>query len=334
MTSLLHIDALTVAYPTRRRRPERPAVDSVTLAIAAGESVGLVGESGSGKTTIGRAVLGLVAPSGGQITFDGADITTLPAGKRGALAAQIQVVFQDPVGSLNPLRTVGQSLLEPVAELRQLSPEEMLSRVADVLERVGLPRDAMNRYPHQFSGGQRQRIAIARALAVEPRLIVCDEPVSALDVSTQAQVLNLFDRLRRDFGLSYLFIGHNLPVVRHVCQRLVVLYQGQVMETGPADVVTASPWHPYTQALVAAAPVADVAQQRQRRESRRLLLAAAKSTGRTDTGCPFAARCPHTAPVCNERRPAMVTIGPSGVACHRYDETSGHPSIVPGRSVP
>src|ERR1700722_17359564 len=210
MTSLLQIDALTVTYPTRRRRPGRPGGDSVALTIAAGESVGLVGESGSGKTTIGRAVLGLVAPSGGQITFDGADITMLPAGKRGALSAQVQVVFQDPVGSLNPLRTVGQSLLEPVAELRQLSLEEASGRVADVLERVGLPRDAMNRYPHQFSGGQRQRIAIARALAVEPRLIVCDEPVSALDVSTQAQVLNLFDRLRRELGLSYLFIGHNL----------------------------------------------------------------------------------------------------------------------------
>jgi oligopeptide/dipeptide ABC transporter ATP-binding protein len=328
MTPILEIDGLTVVYPTRQRRTGRPAVDGVTLAITQGESVGLVGESGSGKTTIGRAVLGLVVPQHGQITFDGTDITNRPAGHRGALSAQVQVVFQDPVGSLNPVRTVGQSLLEPISQLRQLTSNEVVSRVAHVLELVGLPPDAINRYPHQFSGGQRQRIAIARALAVEPRLIVCDEPVSALDVSTQAQVLNLFDKLRRELGLSYLFIGHNLAVVRHVCQRLVVLYRGQVMETGPADFVTDSPWHPYTQALVAAAPVADVSQQRQRRKARRSLLTPAKVGVPTDAGCPFAARCPFTAPVCLARRPAMVNIGPSGVACHRYDEASGHPSMV------
>jgi peptide/nickel transport system ATP-binding protein len=328
MTPLLQIDDLTVVYSSRRWKPGRPAVDAVTLAVGAGESVGLVGESGSGKTTIGRAVLGLVPPNRGQISFDGTDITHIPAGQRGVLSAQVQVVFQDPVGSLNPIRTVGQSLLEPISQLRHLTSMEAVSRVAHVLERVGLPHDAMNRYPHQFSGGQRQRIAIARALAVEPRLIVCDEPVSALDVSTQAQVLNLFDKLRRDLGLSYLFIGHNLAVVRHVCQRLVVLYQGQVMETGPADFVTDSPWHPYTQALVAAAPVADVNRQRQRRDARRSLLTTVKSGVPSDLGCPFATRCPYTAPVCIERRPAMVTIGPSGVACHRYDEASGHPSRV------
>jgi oligopeptide/dipeptide ABC transporter ATP-binding protein len=326
--TLLEIDEVTVVYPNRRRRTGRPAVDGVTLAIAQGESVGLVGESGSGKTTIGRAVLGLVVPRYGQITFDGTDITHMPAGQRGALSAQLQVVFQDPVGSLNPVRTVGQSLLEPISQLRQLPSEAAIGRVVGVLERVGLPPDAMNRYPHQFSGGQRQRIAIARALAVEPRLIVCDEPVSALDVSTQAQVLNLFDQLRRELGLSYLFIGHNLDVVRHVCQRLVVLYRGQVMETGPADSVTESPWHPYTQALVAAAPVADVVGQRQRREARRSLLTAVETDAPLEAECPFAARCPYAAPVCIESRPAMVNIGPSGVACHRYDEASGHPSIV------
>jgi len=285
-------------------------LDGVTLAIPAGKSVGLVGESGSGKTTVGRAVLGLVTPHRGQITFDGTDITTLPAGRRGTLSAQVQVVFQDPVGSLNPLRTVGQSLVEPLAELRQLSHDQALARVAHMLHRVGLPHDAMDRYPHQFSGGQRQRISIARALAVQPRLVVFDEPVSALDLSTQAHVLNLIDQLRRELGPSYLVIGHNLAVVRHVCQRLVVLFQGQVMETGPADLVTGSPWHPYTQALVAAAPVADVARQRQRREGRRVLLTASTPTSRTDTGCPFTARCPYTGPVCIPRRPAMVSIGP------------------------
>jgi oligopeptide/dipeptide ABC transporter ATP-binding protein len=331
VTSLLEVDDLGVVYPVRGRQPPgRPAVDGVTFRIAEGESVGLVGESGSGKTTVGRAVLGLVSVRTGRITFDDSDLTGRRAGDRGALSAQIQAVFQDPMGSLNPVRSVGQSLTEPLAELGDVSRAEAHQRVVEVLDRVGLSSDAMDRYPYQFSGGQRQRIAIARALAVRPRLVVCDEPVSALDVSTQAQVLNLFDRLRRELDLSYLFIGHNLAVVAHVCQRLVVMFRGQVMETGPADRVTDNPLHPYTQALVAAAPVADVGRQRQRRDARHLLLARPDHQVPDDAGCPFADRCPHASMVCIERRPALVALDPSAVACHRYDPSSGHPSPVAG----
>jgi peptide/nickel transport system ATP-binding protein len=270
-------------------------------------------------------VLGLVSPAEGRVTFDGTEVTHLPAGSRGALASEIQVVFQDPYSTLNPSRTVGQSLLEPIAAAGTVSADTP-QRITDLLSRVGLSGDVRDRYPRQFSGGQRQRIAIARALAISPRLIVCDEPVSALDVSTQAQVLNLLDELRREMGLSYLFIGHNLSVVRHVCQDLVVLFDGQVMETGPSDLVTETPRHPYTQALVAAAPVANVARQRERRELRRSLLRASPTPEATGTGCAFAARCPHAESVCLIRRPGLtrITSVPIEVACHMFEPGSGH----------
>jgi len=324
VSPLLQIEDLSVTYASRRRaKSARPAVDGVSFEVAEGTSVGLVGESGSGKSTIGRVVLGLVAASDGRVTFDRVDVTHVPAGSRGALASDIQVVFQDPFSTLNPTRTVGQSLLEPIAAAGKVTAETP-RHLAELLARVGLPSDVQDRYPRQFSGGQRQRIAIARALAVSPRLIVCDEPVSALDVSTQAQVLNLLDELRREMGLSYLFIGHNLSVVRHVCQDLVVLFAGQVMESGPSDVVTETPRHPYTQALVAAAPVANVARQRQRREARRSLLRASPVAGVPGTGCAFASRCPHAESVCLERRPLLMPFAGAQVACHMFDPNSGH----------
>jgi peptide/nickel transport system ATP-binding protein len=263
--------------------------------------------------------------------FQGRDVTAVPAERRGVLTADLQAVFQDPNSSLNPARTVGKSILEPTTA-HGISNQGRggLVSVADLLRLVGLPADAGGRYPHEFSGGQRQRIAIARALASSPRLIVCDEPVSALDLSTQAQVLNLLSDLRAELGVSYLFIGHNLAVVRHVCDQVVVLYRGRTMETGPAATVTTRPAHPYTQALVASSPVADVEQQRTRRELRQRAVAAG---GAADipadaplAGCPFVPRCPHAAEVCRTSRPALVPHDGHHVACHLYDPGSGHPS--------
>jgi oligopeptide/dipeptide ABC transporter ATP-binding protein len=326
MSPLLEIADLQVDYRRSRRQPPHRAVDGVSLSVEPGQAVGLVGESGSGKSTVGRAVLGLVAPTSGGIHFDGTDITTVPPEKRGGITADLQVVFQDPYGSLNPARTIRQILTEPLTADRTVTRDAANQRVEGLLRQVGLPTDSLDRYPAAFSGGQRQRIAIARALSSGPRLVICDEPVSALDVSTQAQVLNLLAALRAEFGLAYVFIGHNLATVRHSCDRIVVLYQGRVMESGPADQVTTSPAHPYTRALLAAAPVADVDAQRRRRTDR----LAASTPALTLTGpsgaesCPFAARCPQAEAVCVTRRPVSRTVGGVTVACHLYDPASGH----------
>ncbi|HEX3650085.1 MAG TPA: ATP-binding cassette domain-containing protein, partial [Pseudonocardiaceae bacterium] len=251
-------------YPRGFRRPPLVAVDQVSLSVAAGETVALVGESGSGKSSLGNAVLGLVAPARGTIVFDDEDITRARPGRRRVLTRDIQCVFQDPTGSLNPRRTVGQTLGERLVRDR-LSRAEQTERVAAALRRVNLDADAADRYPAQFSGGQLQRIAIARALMVRPRLIVCDEPTSALDLSVQAQVLNLLTRLRRELGLGYLFITHDLAVVRHVAHRVVVLYRGSVVESGPTEQVCDRPADPYTRRLLDAVPVPDPAEQARRR---------------------------------------------------------------------
>ncbi|MBO2448688.1 ABC transporter ATP-binding protein [Actinomadura barringtoniae] len=326
---MLDVEELTVAYP---RRP--PSVDGVSLTVGRGETLGLVGESGSGKTTLGRAVLGLVPVSGGRIGFDGQEIGHLPAVRRGpGLIHRIQTVFQDPNSSLNPARTVGDSVAESLHGGGRLSRARRRETVGELLERVGLPAVAATRYPHEFSGGQRQRIAIARALAAEPELVVCDEPTSALDLSTQAQMLNLLSDLRREQELSYLFISHDLAVVRHIADRIAVLYQGRVMECGPADQVGLRPAHPYTQALHAAAPIADVAAQRTRRAARTAAMipadAARRPGGRPDS-CPFTSRCPRAADVCGSRRPREVVHDGVTLACHLFDPESGHPdSAVP-----
>jgi ABC-type oligopeptide transport system ATPase subunit len=318
MSPLLSVEDLTVSF-----RRGFVAVDQVSLTVGRSETVGLVGESGSGKTTVGRAVLGLVKPAGGRIVYDG------PGARR------IQMVFQDAGGSLNPARSVGFSIGEPL-RVAGVGPSADVP-VGELLEAVGLPGDAAVRYPHEFSGGQRQRIAIARALAASPALIVCDEPTSSLDLSTQAQMLNLLADLRESRGLSYLFISHDLAVVRRMADRVVVLYRGRVMESGPAEVVSVRPLHPYSQALRAAAPVADVAAQRVRREERvRLRPAAAgglppaggPASGASADSCPYAGRCVSAAPVCFSRRPRSVVAGAVLLACHLYDETSGHPSAV------
>jgi len=269
--SLLQVRDLTVAY--RHGGREHHALNQVSFDVQAGETVGIVGESGAGKSTLGRAVLGLVPVTAGTVRFCGQDITRLTRRDRVALAARLQVVFQDPDSSLNPARTVGSSLAEPL--LGQRRPRgEVTGKVAAMLERVGLPTDAVSRYPRQFSGGQKQRIAIARALIVSPRLVVCDEALSALDLSVQAQIINLLLELRRDLGLAYLFIGHDLAVIRHLADRVAVLRKGRVVEQGTAAQVCERPADPYTKALMEAAPVPDPRQERARLAARVAALAA------------------------------------------------------------
>jgi peptide/nickel transport system ATP-binding protein len=266
-TALLEVSALSVHYPRGRGQAPLVALSDVDLSIAAGETVSVVGESGSGKSTLGRAVLGTVTAASGRIIFDGEDITHLAPRRRRALTADIAVIFQDPHGSLNPVRTIVQTLEEPLLAHRSLSRTQRRAQVSDTLKRVGLDPDAMARYPAQFSGGQLQRIAIARALMLSPRLIVCDEAVSALDLSIQAQILNLLRRLQRELRLSYLFISHDIAVVRHMSSHVAVLYRGQVIETGTISEVCGRPRHPYTQALLAAAPLPDPAEQRARQRA-------------------------------------------------------------------
>jgi ABC-type glutathione transport system ATPase component len=268
MTSLLHVENLTVGYRTRRRASPVRALCDVSLDIGPGETLGLVGESGSGKTTLGNVVLGLVPADAGTIVFDGDDITVAGRARRRELSRHLQVVFQDPYGSLNPARTIGQTLAEPLLVHARLSRAERDQRVRDMLASVGLPDDAADRLPASFSGGQRQRIAIARALMPSPKLVICDEPVSALDLSVQAQILNMLRDLQRETGVAYLFISHDLAVVRHISDRIAVMNRGCIVESGPAAAIWESPHHPYTQALLAAAPVPDPATQRSRRAAR------------------------------------------------------------------
>lgn len=269
---LLEVTDLVVEYPGKgfRAEPFR-ALKGVSLDIKPGETVGLVGESGSGKTTLGRAALGLAPVTEGTIRFDGADISHLGRRARRALSSQIQVVFQDPYSSLNPSMTVEQILTEPLT-VAGIGSAEAKARVRELLDQVGLPADARSRLPREFSGGQRQRVAIARALALSPRLIVCDEPVSALDLSTQARVLDLFIEIQQNTGVAYLFVTHDLAVVRHVSHRVAVMYRGEIVESGDGDQVTSRPQHPYTQRLFMAAPVPDPDKQEERRTARRAAL--------------------------------------------------------------
>ncbi len=270
---LLEVDDLVVEYRGRGwfAKPFR-ALDGVSLDVRHGETVGLVGESGSGKTTLGRAVLGLAPVAAGTLRFDGRDITAAGRRERRRLAREIQVVFQDPYSSLNPARTVSDTLTEPLAA-HGVPTTEAGTRVARLLDQVGLPADAGRRLPREFSGGQRQRVAIARALALQPRLIVCDEPVSALDLSTQARVLDLLVQIQQDTGVAYVFVSHDLSVVRHVSHRVAVMYRGEIVEVGDGDQVTSRPEHPYTRTLLGAAPVADPERQRRRREQREAVMA-------------------------------------------------------------
>jgi ABC-type glutathione transport system ATPase component len=276
---LLSVEGLTVAYGRTGLRSTRfTAVSDASFSIGRGETLGLVGESGSGKTTIGRALLGLAPITSGRVEFDGLDITHVSRRERRAISADLQVVFQDPYSSLNPMMTIGAILAEPLGA-RQLSRREARDRVANLLEQVDLPADAAERLPREFSGGQRQRVAIARALALEPKLIVCDEPVSALDLTTQARILDLLLAIQERTGVAYLFISHDLDVVRHVSDRVAVIYRGEIVEQGPAEEVTASPQHPYTRRLLMASPVTDPDRQAERREERRRVAQSDAVTG-------------------------------------------------------
>jgi oligopeptide/dipeptide ABC transporter ATP-binding protein len=317
---LLDVQDLRVEYARGRGRPPVRAVDGVSFSLATRETLALVGESGSGKTTIGRAILGLAPLKGGAIRFDGKDITKATQRRRRELSSELQVVFQDPYSSLNPTRTIGQTLSEVMRASGRPTRAEVHERVQTMLEHVGLPPDAAQRYPGHFSGGQRQRVAIARALMKQPRLVICDEPTSALDLSVQAQVLNLLQQLQRDFELSYLFISHDLAVVRYLAHRIIVLYHGRIVEQGDAEAIYANPTHPYTRALLDSAPVPDPDLQQQRRTTRRSRAVTNPPLERVDA-CAFAARCPHAVDVCRTVQPLLEPT-PDGthVACHRWHE--------------
>lgn len=280
---LLSVHDLVVEYPAAgfRAKPFR-ALDGVSIEIGYGETLGLVGESGSGKTTLGRALLGLAPVTAGTVTFEGDDISKASRRERRVLSRDMQVVFQDPYTSLNPSMTVGDILAEPLT-VQGTGKADARKRIREVLDQVGLPTDAIGRLPREFSGGQRQRVAIARALALSPKLIVCDEPVSALDLSTQARVLDLFLQIQKDTGVSYLFVSHDLDVVRHISHRVAVMYHGEIVEQGEAAQVTGDPAHPYTQRLLLASPVPDPDRQQERRQSRRRLIDSQREADRSDT---------------------------------------------------
>ncbi|HEY0419648.1 MAG TPA: oligopeptide/dipeptide ABC transporter ATP-binding protein [Acetobacteraceae bacterium] len=299
---------MTRHFPTqgfvRRGRPVQ-AVTDLSLAIAPGEAVGLVGESGSGKSTVGRLLLGLLPPTAGHVLFEGQDLAAAPRAALRRLRARMQLVFQDPYGSLDPRRSVGAQITDALDIHDIVPPAERPARVEALLANVGLAPEHAARLPHEFSGGQRQRIGIARALATNPDFLVADEPVSALDVSVQAQVLALLADLRRRLGLAMLFISHDLPVVRHLCDRVVVMYLGRVMEDGPTEQVFRAPRHPYTRALLSAAP----SLYPERRRTRILLQGEPPSPANPPSGCVFRTRCPHALPACAGPVPALRPIG-------------------------
>jgi oligopeptide/dipeptide ABC transporter ATP-binding protein len=311
MSSLLCLRDLKVQFHTAAGTVR--AVNGVSLDIAVGETLGLVGESGCGKSTLGKAIMRLVPIADGEILLEGTDIAPFDRARLAEMRRKVQMIFQDPYGSLNPRSTVGRSVAQPL-QIAGWKADAIAERVDTLLAQVGLPGDAKQRFPHEFSGGQRQRIGIARALALNPRLIICDEPVSALDVSVRAQVINLLEDLKSQFGVSYLFISHDLSVVEHIADRVAVMYLGSIVEAAGRDQIWRSPKHPYTQALLAAAPVANPKVARSRR--RTVLQGELPSPIDLPTGCPFHSRCPIAEARCKIEKPALRPVGNALAACH------------------
>src|SRR5436305_7961113 len=319
--ALVEVEGLVKHFVARRSVFGRPlshvqAVDGVSFTVEAGKTLALVGESGSGKSTVGRLVLRLIEPTAGRVRFDGQDVFALNETETRAYRRQAQLVFQDPYASLNPRMTVGDILAEPIALHSIVPAAQRRERVAQVMELVGLEPRFAPRYPHEFSGGQRQRIVIARALAVEPKLIVCDEPVSALDVSIRSQVLNLLRDLQRRLGLAYIFISHDLAVVKHIADEVAVMYLGRIVEPAPTDELFAHPRHPYTQALLSASPVPSPRPPRERT----ILQGDVPSPINPPSGCHLHLRCPHAIERCRVERPALIPDGAHATACHRWPE--------------
>jgi len=323
---LLRVEGLKVYFPVRRSgagfgpQATLKAVDDVSFEVGRGETLGIVGESGCGKSTLGRAVLQLVAPSAGRILWLGNDLGTLSKAEMRRKRAELQIVFQDPLASLDPRMTAGDIIAEPlIAQGQRLSRDERRARVESIMEKVGLSPSLINRYPHEFSGGQCQRIGIARAMIVEPKLVVCDEPVSSLDVSIRAQIVNLLKDLQRDFGLTLLFISHDLSVVRHIANRILVLYLGRVMEIGTRDQIFNAPLHPYSRALIDAVPSPDPDAQRATEGGRDSggLKGELPSPIDPPSGCVFRTRCPRASELCATDIPVLrvAQLGHE-VACH------------------
>ncbi len=328
---LLDVRGLVKSYATGEglfsRGPAVRAVDGVDLTVGKGEIVGLVGESGSGKTTLGRAILRLVEPDAGQVTFDGIDVRALKARPMRQLRRRMQIVFQDPAAALNPRMKVKTLVGEPLKIHGVASGAALDARVGELLEEVGLDRDAAGRYPHEFSGGQKQRIGIARALGLRPDFVVCDEPVAALDMSVQAQIVNLLAELQRRHGIAYLFIAHDLAVVGHLCDRIAVMYLGRIVEEAPAPALRERPLHPYTQALFAAVPPPDPERARALRAP---LPGEIPSPLDVPPGCRFHPRCPLAVARCRTEEPALRALaGGRRVACHLAEEIPAATATAP-----
>lgn len=319
---LLSVRNLKVHYPVKvhnkgflAQKKVVRAVDGVSFDVYEGETLGIVGESGCGKSTTGKTIVQLNRPTSGEVLYDGKDLFHYPKEEAARLNREIQIIFQDPYSSLDPRFTVGRSIAEPMVVHKVGTAQERYDKVVSLMKEVGLREDVYNRYPHEFSGGQRQRIGVARALSLNPRLLVCDEPVSALDVSIQAQILNLMQELQTRFGLTYIFISHNLSVVEHICDRIVVMYLGHIVEMADAADLFENPLHPYTQALMNAVPVPDPEQKKERIP----LSGDVPSPVNPPEGCPFCTRCPLADDRCRSERPQTKDMGGGhSVCCHRF----------------